>query len=479
MLQQSTQTMQEENELMNRAQQGGSGVDYIYDGMNEAQAMNKSGFLYIWVSNETQGWDVFFDNLSVQYKQGPLLEENHYYPFGLTMAGISDKAIKLSYSENKSRFNEGSDLESKEFADANGLELYDAGFRRLDPQLGRFLQIDPLSDKSQITSPYAYGSNNPTSSIDPSGLLAQNPQTIGQTQAYINRNGGGGGSGIDASMEASDDLSNMGMGSWYIGSGANAGFWSTVMSAFGQYGTGDSWVNDGNQEPVQSCPLGAGDGSYSFHYEASLAGDNTDLDQDYHSNQSFLGQLIVSQFSEDINRDAFIAAFTSGAAAGGTSGELVAQTFLSAYLNGDVGSTDVTSFALGNESAAGQHILNSPQFQAFANSFENEFKGFVNDANGEFEGDGFLGASHPDLSGDLFLHTIMGGYQYLQAAVYLTDSQITFQYTFTDHFGAGVSDSGSMAPGVPSMYYNQHTNGSSSQYTPFVWSVSVTTTVPR
>jgi RHS repeat-associated protein len=132
--------------------------------------MGRNGYLYVWVSNETQGWDVFFDNFSVQYKQGPVLEENHYYPFGLSMSGISDKAVKTSYAENNYRFNFGSELQHKEFSDGSGLELYDAHHRMYDPQLGRFGQVDPLADGTPYYSPYSFGSNNPVSHIDPFGL---------------------------------------------------------------------------------------------------------------------------------------------------------------------------------------------------------------------------------------------------------------------------------------------------------------------
>jgi RHS repeat-associated protein len=85
------------------------------------------------------------------------------------MAGISSKVLNGS-AENKRGYN-GNELQSKEFNDGNGLELYDFNARTYDQQVGRFIQIDPLGeegDQEGLTT-YQFGLDNPVRYDDPDG----------------------------------------------------------------------------------------------------------------------------------------------------------------------------------------------------------------------------------------------------------------------------------------------------------------------
>jgi RHS repeat-associated protein len=100
------------------------------------------------------------------HDRSSLMEETHYYPFGMVMAGISSKAAgKL---ENRYKYN-GKEEQRQEFADGSGLDLNDYSARMQDPQLGRMCQVDPDANNYYFETPFMYGANNPISFIDPDG----------------------------------------------------------------------------------------------------------------------------------------------------------------------------------------------------------------------------------------------------------------------------------------------------------------------
>lgn len=63
----------------------------------------------------------------------------------------------------------------KEYQDELGLNMYDYGARNYDPALGRWMNIDPLAEKSRRWSTYTYCYNNPLVFVDYDGMFATPP----------------------------------------------------------------------------------------------------------------------------------------------------------------------------------------------------------------------------------------------------------------------------------------------------------------
>tara|TARA_Y100000114_G_C11741702_1_gene319317 strand:+ start:1 stop:1176 length:1176 start_codon:yes stop_codon:yes gene_type:complete len=129
--------------------------------------VEQAGFIYIYLSNESNTThDVYFDDFRITHTKSKILQEDHYYPFGLSISALSSSA-PLS-KPNRYKFNGGT-----EFNTDIGLNWYETTHRGLDVTLGRFMQVDPMADMLTSINPYNFGFNNPIKFNDPTGLIGE------------------------------------------------------------------------------------------------------------------------------------------------------------------------------------------------------------------------------------------------------------------------------------------------------------------
>lgn len=152
----------------------------------EMVVMGGTSYRFNYVFNYTD----HLGNIRLSYSLDPstkvlkIIEENHYYPFGLKHSGYnSDKMMYTKEAEvlkikpvpplfitsYKYKYN------GKEWQDELGLNMYDYGARNYDPALGRWFSIDPLAEVSRRWSTYTYCYDNPIVFVDPDGMLATPP----------------------------------------------------------------------------------------------------------------------------------------------------------------------------------------------------------------------------------------------------------------------------------------------------------------
>ncbi|MCS4165184.1 RHS repeat-associated core domain-containing protein [Sphingobacterium sp. BIGb0116] len=124
----------------------------------------QNGFIATYISTESSD-PTYFDNLTVTLEPGVLLEEKHYYPYGLPIVGMGSSATGMLLNKNR--------YQGNEYREDLSLNWMDFHNRQYDPQLGRFLSIDPMAAESgqQLFSPYHAMACNPSTMVDPLGLV--------------------------------------------------------------------------------------------------------------------------------------------------------------------------------------------------------------------------------------------------------------------------------------------------------------------
>jgi len=122
--------------------------------------VKEAGYAYVYVSNESPTLvEAYFDDVTMTYTPGSIIQYNEYYPFGLQTA---NSWTRENNTGNNFLYNGGTELNTT-------TGVMDLFYRNYDPALGRMNQVDPMASKYGSITPYNYSMNTPVVLNDPMG----------------------------------------------------------------------------------------------------------------------------------------------------------------------------------------------------------------------------------------------------------------------------------------------------------------------
>ncbi len=145
---------------INGIEYDGTVIEAIYHAEGRA-SLQGSTYRYEYILRDHLGNTrvTFADlNSNSEVDETEILQQNHYYPFGMNIEG------SWSRGTNKYQYN------GKEIDNDFGLDWYHYGFRMYDAAIGRFTGVDPISSDFPHVTAYNYAENEPIVHIDLWGL---------------------------------------------------------------------------------------------------------------------------------------------------------------------------------------------------------------------------------------------------------------------------------------------------------------------
>jgi RHS repeat-associated protein len=131
--------------------------------LSVSRPIKEPGYVYIYLSNEgSVQQDVFFDDFKVTHTKSPIVQQDDYYPFGLTFNSYQ----RENATPNRWKF------QGQEHVDDLGLNWDSFKWRNHQPDIGRFFNVDPLAEKYYYNSPYAFSENKVVAHVEIEGLEA-------------------------------------------------------------------------------------------------------------------------------------------------------------------------------------------------------------------------------------------------------------------------------------------------------------------